>query len=31
MCEAKAGRLAQLLEGIYRSPRREIHLAPKNA
>jgi hypothetical protein len=29
MCEAKAARLAQLLEAIYRSPKREIHLAPK--
>lgn len=31
MCEAKAARLAQLLEAVYRSPRREIHLAPKDA
>jgi len=29
MCEAKAVRLAELLESIYRSPKREIHLAPK--
>jgi creatinine amidohydrolase/Fe(II)-dependent formamide hydrolase-like protein len=31
MCEAKASRLAQLLEAIYRAPKREIHLAPKGA
>jgi creatinine amidohydrolase/Fe(II)-dependent formamide hydrolase-like protein len=31
MCEAKTARLAQLLEAIYRSPRREIRLAPKSS
>ena len=31
MCEAKAARLAELLEAIYRSPKREIHLAPKDS
>jgi creatinine amidohydrolase len=30
MCEAKAARLAELLEAIYRSPKRDIRLAPKN-
>jgi creatinine amidohydrolase len=30
MCAAKAARLAELLEAIYRSPKREIHLAPKD-
>lgn len=30
MCEAKATRLAELLEAIYRSPKREIRLAPKS-
>ena len=29
MCEAKASRLATLLEAVYRSPRREIRVAPK--
>ena len=29
MCEAKAARLAELLEAIYRSPKREIRLAAK--
>jgi creatinine amidohydrolase len=29
MFEAKAARLAELLEAIYRSPKREIRLAPK--
>jgi len=29
MCDAKTARLAELLEAIYRSPRREIRLAPK--
>jgi creatinine amidohydrolase len=31
MCEAKATRLAELLEAIYRSPKREIRLAPKTS
>jgi len=31
MCEAKASRLATLLEAVYRSPRREIRVAPKDA
>jgi creatinine amidohydrolase len=31
MFEAKASRLAELLQAIYRSPKREIHLAPKDA
>jgi creatinine amidohydrolase len=31
MCEAKAARLAELLEAIYRSSRREIRVAPKEA
>ena len=31
MCEAKAARLATLLESVYRSPRREIRVAPKDA
>ena len=29
MCQAKAARLADLLEAVYRSPQREIFLAPK--
>ena len=31
MFEAKTSRLAELLQAIYRSPKREIHLAPKDA
>ena len=31
MCEAKTSRLATLLEAVYRSPRREIRVAPKDA
>jgi creatinine amidohydrolase len=31
MFEAKASRLAELLQAIYRSSKREIHLAPKDA
>ena len=31
MCEAKANRLAELLEAIYRSPKREIRPAPKTS
>lgn len=30
MCEAKAARLAELLEAIYRSPKREVRQAPKD-
>ena len=31
MCEAKAARLAELLDAIYRSPKREFRLAPKES
>ena len=31
MFDAKASRLAELLQAIYRSSKREIHLAPKNS
>jgi len=30
MCEAKAARLAELLAAIYKSPKREIRLAPRD-
>ena len=31
MCEAKATRLAELLVAIYKSPKREIRPAPRDA